>query len=180
MDPIFEMFLRRQHEEAGALNEASDVTRLGALDAQRFVLELDAPCLVREGTEVSLARGCVAMIFFSSSYLRERRPREVVAVIRPQHLWHPNAAPPHVCLGALRPGASLIDLTFQLYEVITFQRYSLKDPLSREATEWMRDSSEAWSRETGVTFPLTRAPLKRRHLSLAVNTVAPPPKPEVR
>ena len=61
---------------------------------------------------------------------------------------------PFICPGRIVPGMSLVDLLYQVYEILTYQKLTTHDALNREAA--------AWARANQGRFPTDRRPLKRR------------------
>jgi hypothetical protein len=102
-------------------------------------------------------------IFFPDDYLRHSDPYQILMWLGPQHVWHPNIGnhAPLVCLGRLGPGTRLTDILYQLFEIITYQRFATNDVLNHDAA--------AWARQNQDRFPVDRRPLKRRHVTFTVD-----------
>jgi hypothetical protein len=81
----------------------------------------------------------------------------VLTWLAPRDIWHPNisADAPVICVGRLAPGTALVDLLYQLFEVITWNKVTMRedDALNRAACQW--------ARRNGHRFPVDRRPLKR-------------------
>jgi ubiquitin-protein ligase len=79
-------------------------------------------------------------------------------------IWHPNVSAdlPLICIGHLTPGTSLVDILYQVYDILTYQKYNPRedDCLNRGAC--------SWAREREHQFPIDGRPLKRRSLQLEV------------
>ena len=58
------------------------------------------------------------------------------------------------------PGTSLVEIIYQIFEILTYVKVNTKDPLNKDAC--------SWAREHQSEFPIDRRPLKRRTLSLEV------------
>ena len=173
MDRILESFLKRQLEEGLKLAAASDIVDLiplGGPPPQHYVVDFHCRGLVRTGKgEIRQWNRFTVGIFFPTDYLRSANP---FAMLRwfgpptPEHpnvfVWHPNISvrAPIVCIGRIAPGMPLTDLLHQLYEIISYQRYTPveNDSLNRECC--------AWARSNAALFPTDSRPLKRRTLNL--------------
>ena len=79
-----------------------------------------------------------------------------MALLGPLNVVHPNLAPPLACIGHIPPGFSLVDLLYQVYEILTYEKWAAHDFLNAEAAVWARQNHQI--------FPLDRRPLKRRPL----------------
>ena len=90
----------------------------------------------------------------------------VVSLLMPQNLYHPNVAPPLICIGRIAPGTSLCELIFQVYEVLTFAKLT-----PREDNALNRDAC-AWARRNMQLFPLDARPLRRQAVAFDVSPIA--------
>ncbi len=170
-DKILAAFLGRQYEDGMALARESEVLDLipgGPLPVQRYVARFGCRML-RKGTDGAVveATGAEVGIYFPDDYLRRTDPYQVLLWLAPVDAWHPNisTAARVVCLGRLGPGTRLVEILYQLYEVITYQRYATHDALNQDAA--------AWARQNQHRFPVDARPLKRRQLPLSIRNVAP-------
>jgi ubiquitin-protein ligase len=81
-------------------------------------------------------------------------------------VWHPNVSGdlPLICIGRLAPGTTLVDILYQIYDILTYQKYNPRedDALNKPAC--------AWARANQHRFPIDPRPLKRRTLSLEVQS----------
>jgi hypothetical protein len=159
-DKILAAFLGRQFEDGMALAGESDLLDLipgGSSPVQRYVARFSCRTL-RRGTDGSVVEsaGAAVGIYFPDDYLRRTDPYQVLAWLGPGDAWHPNVstAAGVVCLGRLGPGTRLVEILYQLYEVITYQRYATHDALNHDAA--------AWARQNQHRFPVDARPLKRR------------------
>jgi hypothetical protein len=165
-DKILAAFLARQYEDGMALSRDSDILDLVAAGqgaVQRYVAHFHCRVLCRTpGADVAETHGAAVGIFFGDDYLRRIDPYQVLVWLAPDHVWHPNVSSraPLVCLGRLGPGTRLVEILYQLYEVITYQRYATHDALNQEAA--------AWARQNQSRFPIDARPLKRRARQLAI------------
>jgi hypothetical protein len=160
-DPIFQNFLRDQHARALALAAASDILQVwtdGSEFPQRYVARFHCRSVViSPGSEPRPAESDFEFgLRLPDDYLREPEPQQVVMVFRPWVIYHPNVSGPFICLGRLAGGTPLTDILFQIYEIISFQKWSAHDGLNEEACEWARGHQDQ--------FPLDRRPLKRKEI----------------
>ena len=167
-DPIYQRFMERQLAEGMELAEASDILRLHVppMAPPNFVAEYfckgiikDASGEIREANSNSFQIG----IWFPNDYLRRADAFEMLRVFTPG-IWHPNVSSdlPLICIGRITPGMPLVDILYQVYEIISYQKYNPRenDSLNRLAC--------VWARENQHRLPTDRRPLKRRPLNLEV------------
>jgi len=156
-DVILESFLERQLAEATELAEATDLLELWPIDRQRYLAHYLCRGLIQEAGEIRETEGVFTVGFFlPSDYLRRAEPTAVVAWIHPPTIWHPNVALPAICIGRMPPGTPLVDLLHQVYEIITWQRFTPNefDALNRAACQWARNNKHR--------FPVDGRPLRWR------------------
>ena len=97
-------------------------TKPGPLPHEYLVC-FNCPTLVNEQGAIIEKTGFAALIRFPKDYLRcVPNPAQLVALLSPQNTYHPNVAPPFLCLGNISPGTSLCELVFQIFEILTFQK----------------------------------------------------------
>jgi hypothetical protein len=164
-DKVFEAFLRRQRDEGLALARESDLFELLPLDfadglADRFIVRFRCKGLVRDaGGVVGETSLFEVGIWFPETYLRCPHPPDVVLCwFGPHHVFHPNIRPPFICVGEIAPATRLVDLLYQVFEMITYTKFNCASALNAEAAAWARDHLAG--------FPVDRRPLKRRRLAL--------------
>lgn len=168
-DPIFGAFLERQAEEGRALAQASDILDLDCLPTgQHFLAHYACRGLVKGPDNVEReAEGFHVCVFFGAAYLRTVNPIEVLTFLGPLNTFHPNLAfgAPFICVGRITPGMPLVDLLYQVYEILSYQKLTPRedDALNREACIWARANQHR--------FPIDRRPLKRRPLVLEVERI---------
>jgi hypothetical protein len=173
MDLIFESWLERQHADAMALAVASDrleVRPEPGSAPRNYIAHFDCRSMVLAKGEVQPWRGCVVLFRFPLDYLRVvRDPALIVSLLSPVNLYHPNVAFPFLCIGRIAPGTSLAELLFQVYEVLSFQKFTPRedDALNRDACAWARRNMEC--------FPVDARPLRRRAADFEVSPVAGSP-----
>jgi hypothetical protein len=162
-DSIFESFLETQHRQAMRLAEESDlldVFPIGHKPYQRHILRYRCNGLVREEHEVRKANHFEVGIRFPLDYLRRAEPPEVITWFRPVNVWHPNILHPFLCPGRLSPGTSLIDLIYQCFDIITYNKVTMNE------LDCLNPDACSWSRSNIDRFPIDSRPLKRRSLAL--------------
>ena len=157
-DPVLEAFLQGQYQAALALNASSDLVRLIAIDdapaRTTYVAEFACKTLVlSNGDVVSVDRSAVG-IRFPANYLRVFDTAQVFTWLGPREIWHPNIVSPSICVGNLVPGTPLLDLLYQLFDIITYSNVTVdeRDALNRAACAWARANLDR--------FPVDRRPMK--------------------
>jgi len=158
-DAILNSFLTRQYEAGRSLADSSDLVDLeplGPAPVRLYMLRLRCKGLVREpsGAVVEADRFDIG-IRFPDDYLRHVNPAEVVTWIGPMNAHHPQVRPPFVCVGRVTPGTSLVDLIYQLFEIVTYTKVTMRedDALNHDACVWARRNLHR--------LPIDRRPLKR-------------------
>lgn len=165
-DSIYQNFMERQLAEGMALADASEILRLH-LPPQtppHFVAEYLCKGLLKdEGGEVREGNAFQVGIWFPEDYLRRADPFEMLRVFTP-HIWHPNISRelPLICVGRITPGTPLVDILYQVYEIISYQKYNPRE------NDSLNQFACAWARENQHRLPVDRRPLKRRSLNLEV------------
>jgi len=167
-DPIYRSFMERQLEEGTALAQSSEILRLHVppLAPPHFIAEFNCKGLVSDSAgEIREGNHFQVGIWFPPDYLRRVNPLQIVRLFT-SGIWHPNVSQelPLICLGRLTPGTPLVSILYQVYEILSYQRYNPRenDSLNKLAC--------AWARENQHRFPVDRRPLKRRLLNLEVRS----------
>jgi ubiquitin-protein ligase len=165
-DTIYQRFMERQRAEGLALAESSDILRLHIppMAPPHFVAEYLCKGMIRDAAgDIKEANNFQVGVWFPSDYLRRADPFEMLRVFTPG-VWHPNVSAdlPMICIGRLTPNTSLVDILYQIYDILTYQKYNPRedDSLNRAACSWARANQDR--------FPIDRRPLKRRSLNLEV------------
>lgn len=165
-DPIYRRFMERQLAEGMELANASDVLRLRIppVAPPHFVAEYHCKGLIRDAAgEIKEASEFQVGIWFPPDYLRRAEPFEMLRIFTPG-VWHPNVSHelPLICPGRLTPGTPLVDILYQIFDILTYQKYNPRedDSLNKIAC--------AWARQNQHRFPTDPRPLKRRSLNLEV------------
>ena len=159
-DATMASWLKQQAREGRDLAEQSDLfdlmTHAGDGPPTKFVLEFHCRTLVQDPRTLGVSE-CTRVgvgIWFHPEYQRSARPFDTVTLLGPSHLFHPNIRFPGLCIGRMAPGTPLVDLVYQIFEMLTFNKVTANDPLNPAATEW-------WLRHQD-RFPLDARPLKWR------------------
>ena len=163
-DLIYSRFLERQLEEGMALAQASDILHLQVppFAPPHFFAEYRCKGLARDAAgEIKEADVFHVGIYFPPDYLRQVNPFDVVRLFTPG-VWHPNVSQdrPFICIGRLTPGTSLVDILYQIFDILTYQKYNPREDDS------LNKAACAWARQNQHLFPIDRRPLKRRVLCL--------------
>ena len=168
MDKIFESFLQRQYEEGMALAASSDLLELfpaptsDGIPPQEYLARFRCKGLVRFDGGIEEWDCFEVVIYFPADYLRNANGFQVLSWVYPAQVFHPNISDrsPFICVGRLAPGTSLVDILFQCWEIITYNKVTMRedDALNRQACAWARRNQEK--------FPVDTRPLKRRMLDL--------------
>ena len=165
---IFDSFLKCQFEEGMALAQESDLLDLAPSPEDppdRYMVRFTCRGLVQaEGGEVVEADYFMVGIRFPPDYLRRVEPFEVLTWLGPANVFHPNISDqaPIICVGRLSPGTGLVDLLYQVFEIVTYQRVTMRED------DALNPVACAWARRNQDRFPIDHRPLKRRELKLQV------------
>ena len=167
-DRVFESFLQQQFEEGMQLAGESDLLELTPLNgahSQHYVATFHCKGLVcPQPGQVEEADLFRVGIFFPPDYLRRAETAEVLTWLGPANVFHPNIRCYElstglglICGGRFPPGTRLVDLLYQCFEIITYNRVTMNenDALNHAACEWARRNRSR--------LPVDRRPLKSRH-----------------
>jgi ubiquitin-protein ligase len=165
-DPVYRNFMERQLAEGMALAEASDLLRLHVppLAPPHFIAEYHCTGLIRDAAgDIREAAEFHVGIWFPPDYLRRAEPFEMLRIFTPC-VWHPNISYQHplICPGRLTPGTPLVDILYQIFDILTFQKCNPKE------NDCLNKAACSWARENQHRFPIDRRPLKRRSWKLEV------------
>jgi hypothetical protein len=175
-DAIMRAFLGRQHEDGLALAAESDLVEIAPFGQptdgppNRFVVRFSCTGLVKEADgSIDEASDFGVGIWFADDYLRTADPFRVLTWLGPRHVWHPNisAQAPVICVGRVAPGTGLVDLVYQCWEIITWNKVTMRedDALNQEACQWARANL--------ARVPVDSRPLKRRALTIHTEDISP-------
>jgi hypothetical protein len=134
----------------------------------RYLAKFSCKGLVRsaEGKIVEASEFHVG-IWFSANYLRHANPFETLTWLYPFNIWQPNVLPPGICVGKIPAGTELVDLLYQVFEIITYHNWASHDALNHDAAQWARNNQHR--------FPVDRRPLKRRAVRIQVHDAGDAP-----
>ena len=170
MNAVMQNFLTRQFEEGMSLVRESDLIQLlplpnGTNPPFRYIARFCCTGLVRNSDRQIEESNCFDVgINFFDDYLRIADPFRVLTWLHPIDVWHPNILGPAraICVGRMAPGMSLIDLLYQIFEIITYRKVTVRedDALNRECCQWARQNMGR--------FPVDARPIKRRNIDLII------------
>jgi hypothetical protein len=170
---MLEGFLRSQHQEGMHLAAESDLLDLlpvGAEPHTRFIAEFGCKGLVRdENGGITEANRFAVGIWFPPDYLRRADPFQVLAWLGPKAVFHPNISHmvPLICVGRLTPGTPLVDLLYQVFEIITYQKVTMRED------DALNPAACSWARQNAHRFPIDPRPLKRRVVQFQLSVAGP-------
>jgi hypothetical protein len=158
-DEVFRMFLMAQLDAGLALSTRSDILELTPQlgdPPDRYIADYRCLGLVRKDRDVGLADRFIVGIRFPADYLGTFQPERVITILAPTNIWHPNVTGPFLCPGEMQPGTPLVDLLFQIYDVLSGHRVTMDEhhALNPDACAWARAHRDA--------FPSDHRPLCRR------------------
>ena len=159
LDGILTQFLDQQHTDGVALAAASDLLELaplGPAPTQAYFARFRCAGLVRIDGDVFEHDNFLVGVRFPDSYLRRFHTAEVLTWCEPFQIWHPNIRPPYVCVGRMVPGTPLVDLLYQLFEIITYHNVEMREPHA------LNHAACVWARHNVDRFPIDARPLRRR------------------
>ena len=144
-DAIRESWLETQYMESMAFSQRSSVLSLAPVGGEppfKYIARFDCDGLAQTAEGISIVDRHVVGIFFPEHYLRSPcGPGEILTWLEPQTEFHPNIRAPFCCVGHIAPGTTLLSLLFQLYQMITWQRFTPVegDALNSVACRWARE-----------------------------------------
>lgn len=168
-DKVLERFLEAQNREGLGLARESDLLEIypqGTPPVQCWVARFRCKGLVTDRYgHIAEADDFAVGIYFPNDYLRRVNPVEVLTWLNPSRPYHPNIAGgglPLICVGRITPGMGLVELLYQIFEMITYRKVTMseRDALNRAACRWARHHTQL--------FPIDRRPLKRRRMHIQV------------
>ena len=159
-DAILSSFLERSHDEAMALAASSDLLDLEPLAGtppMRFIAHFKCRSLVYRDNTVQEAEQFAVGFSFPRDYLRSApQPLRMITWLGPHDIHHPNILGPFICVGKLAQGVGLVELLYQTFELITFQRVTMREDDALNA------AACAWARQHVEELPIDTRPLKWR------------------
>ena len=166
MDPILADFLEAQWREATELADQSDLLELRRIDPQLIIAGFSCRGLVLGETgQVEIAERFEIAFSFPDHYLRVPDPTRVVTCLSPRNVFHPNCAPPLICIGDIKPGTPLVEMLYQTFEVLSHQAATVRedDALNWDACQWARNHQDL--------LPVDTRPLKRRRIEPRIDAM---------
>ncbi len=109
--------------------------------------------------EIRVADRHVVAVRFLPDYLRRANQFESMALMEPSNAFHPNLAPPRICL-RIYPGQPLLEVCEGLHTLFSWRLYQLaeNDALNPDAC--------AWGRSHLAELPIDNRPLFGRSLQI--------------
>ncbi len=147
-DTIFDTWLHTQYLEAMSFAQKSDMLKLAPVAGAppyKYLAEFRCDGLVESRGEISVSDRHLIGVSFPSDYLRSSsHPGQVLTWLEPAAEFHPNIRSPFCCVGHIAPGMSLLNLLHQVFQMITWQRYTPRedDALNADACRWARRNAE--------------------------------------
>ena len=145
-DAIRASWLKTQYEESMAFAQRSSVLSLAPVAGTppfKYIAKFDCDGLTKTTEGIAVSDRHLVGIFFPERYQRTScDPGEVLTWLEPLTEFHPNISPPFCCVGDIAPGMSLLSLLYQLYQMITWQRFTPREDraLNRVACSWAREN----------------------------------------
>jgi hypothetical protein len=169
-DRVYQAFLERQEGEGRALARETSLVDLAPFGhpPSRYLVQFTCRGLVRDPSGAIVpAESFGVGIWFPEDYVRRASPSDVLTWLGPHNVWHPNIAAPAICVGRLVPGTGLVDLLYQCWEIITWNKATIRED------DCLNPAACQWARHNLSRLPVDTRPLKRS-LNLHID-VAPPP-----
>lgn len=145
-DSIRNSWLESQYVEAMSFAQRSEVLSIAPIAGSppyKYIAEFRCNGLARSEDGISVIHRHVVGILFPDQYLRTScDPGQVLTWLEPDTEFHPNINPPFCCVGPIAPGMTLMSLLHQLYQMITWQRFTPREDaaLNQLACSWARDN----------------------------------------
>lgn len=158
MDRILARFLAAQEEEGKQLSGESDLVEIEPLESapcRLYLARYRCKGLVMAKGGIEEAELFDVGIHFPLDYWREVRALEVVTLLHPPNVFHPNAKFPWICIGTIYPGTGLVEIVARVFNVLTYRKYGLRED------DALNPTACAWARRNRERFPVDRRPLKR-------------------
>ncbi|HJT76867.1 MAG TPA: hypothetical protein VJ739_06655 [Gemmataceae bacterium] len=169
-DEVTHAFLCNSRDEllqrcrAGGLLEATD---LGTNAPWLWKLVFQTRGLVREGGEPFAVEHHVIAVRFLPDYLRRADRFEMLALMEPRSAFHPNLAPPGICV-QVRPGETLLEICESLHALLSWKLRQLAE------NDALNPAACAWGRAHLDELPIDRRPLFGRLLPISLEPVEAP------
>lgn len=155
-DVILHDFLEHQTREGLELASQTDLIDVEPLDGpptQRYDVIMRCRGLTRVSDRIVECDFWTAHIVFADNHLRRIDPVRLITLLPSPH--HPNCFASRVCLGTgTYAGKPLVEIIYDLFALITFQRFAAHDGIDPAVC--------AWARSNVSRFPIDPRPLKWR------------------
>lgn len=159
-DRIFNSFIERSNDEAMALAASSDLLELEPLAGTpptRLIGHFTCRGLVCRNNAIQEAEQFAVGFRFPQDYLQSApQPMQMLTWLDPVDFFHPNVLGPFICVGKLVQGTSLEELLYQTYELITYQRVTMRED------DALNTAACAWARQHVRELPIDPRPLRWR------------------
>lgn len=145
---IFESWCQHQYLEAMAFAAQSDVLSLAPVAGTppyKYIARFECRGLASTAEGITIADRHLVGILFPDDYLQTScDPAQLLTWLEPVTEFQPNIRPPFCCIGHIPPGMSLMSILHQLYQMITWQRFTPRedDALNPEACSWARNNMD--------------------------------------
>ena len=80
-------------------------------------------------------------------------------------VFHPNIKAPFICVGKLSPGTLLVDILYQCFEIISYNKVTMRED------DALNGAACAWARSNQHRFPVDPRALKRRSLEFRIEPI---------
>lgn len=163
---IFQSWCEHQFVEAMGFSAKSDVLSLAPVAGDppyKYIARFECRGLATTADGITIVDRHLVGILFPEYYLQTScDPAQILTWLEPVTEFQPNIRPPFCCIGHIPPGMSLMSILHQLYQMITWQRFTSRedDALNPEACSWARNNME-------------RLPIDPRRSMLAGNGSSP-------
>jgi len=169
MDAILGSYLEEMEAEAMALVSRSDLVELfpmGSSPNQQFVVRYNCTGLVDTPEGIVETPRMDIGVSFPLDYWERANPAEVITLLEPNNVFHPNVRYPFICPGHLTPGTTLTDIIMQCFEIYTYQKYNVRedDALNSKACGWARRNVDR--------FPIDDRPITGRRIQFHTKDAA--------
>jgi hypothetical protein len=147
-DSIRDSWLQQQFLESMTFAKNSDVLSLAPVAGTppyKYLARFQCDGLYKTADGITVVDQHLVGIWFPEQYLRAScDPGQVLTWIDPETEFHPNIRHPFCCVGHIAPGMSLLNLLHQLYQMITWQRFTPRedDALNKPACSWARQHQD--------------------------------------
>lgn len=149
-DAVFQGYLSGQWREVTEIAGRSDSFAIRPLDGvppSKVIVEFRCNGLVKTRSGIEVADRHAVHMQFPDDYLRRSHESpEILSWLGPAAAYHTNIRAPFCCVGPIPPGMPLVNLIYQVYQMITWQRFTPRedDCLNPEACSWARANIDSF------------------------------------